>query len=242
MDKLEFDVNATMNNREKEIFRTLRTNIEFTGIENQVIAVTSCTPDDGKTTVSFNLATMLAEGGKTTLYVDADLRKSVLMQRLKIKKNPKGLSHYLSSQAALQNVIYMTDKQGLFVLPTGPFPSNPTELLGNGRFEQLVESAKKIFDYVIVDTPPLGNVIDAAVVARYCDASILVLASDVSPKSLVKSVVGQLKVSNPNFLGVVLNKVDIKQNGYYGKKYGGYYGKYSNYGYGGYGNYGAASK
>ena len=231
MEKLEFDFDLGTNNREKEVYRTLRTNLEFTGIDNQVIAVTSCTPDDGKTTVSFNLAAALAEGGKTTLYVDADLRKSVLMQRLQVKKNPKGLSHYLSSQAALQNVIYMTKKQGFFVMPTGVFPSNPTELLGNGRFEQLVESARKIFDYVIVDTPPLGNVIDAAVVAKCCDASVLVVASNVSSKTLVRSVVKQLKLSNSNFLGVVLNKVDMKSNGYYGKKYGSYYGKsyYSSY-------------
>lgn len=229
MEKLDFKVDFDQTNREKEVYRTLRTNLEFTGVENQVICITSCTPDDGKTTVSFNLASMLAEGGKTTLYVDADMRKSVLMTRLNIKKNPKGLSHYLSSQETLQNVVYMTNKQGFFILPTGPFPSNPTELLGNGRFEQFVESARKIFDYVIVDTPPLGSVIDAAVVAKACDASILVLASDVSSKAMVKSVVNQLKISNPNFLGVVLNKVDIKSNGYYGKKYGGYYGKYRNY-------------
>ena len=147
------------------------------------------------------------------------------MQRFQIKKNPKGLSHYLSSQAALQNVIYMTKKQGLFIMPTGVFPSNPTELFGNGRFEQLVEGAKKIFDYVIIDTPPLGNVIDAAVVAKCCDASLLVIASDVSSKTMVRGVINQLKLSNPNFLGVVLNKVDMKASGYYGKKYGNYYGK-----------------
>ncbi|MBR0131638.1 MAG: CpsD/CapB family tyrosine-protein kinase [Lachnospiraceae bacterium] len=230
MEKLDFEFDLGSNNREREVYRTLRTNIEFTGLDNQVICVTSCTPDDGKTTVSFNLATALAEGGKTTLYVDADLRKSVLMQRLSIKKNPKGLSHYLSSQAALQNVIYMTKKQGFFVMPTGVFPSNPTELLGNGRLDQMVESAKKIFDYVIIDTPPLGNVIDAAVVAKSCDATLLVIASDVSSRTMVRGVVNQLKISNPNFLGVVLNKVDMKSNGYYGKKYGGYYGKgYSSY-------------
>ncbi len=229
MEKLEFDGGFELTNREKEVYRTLRTNLEFSGAENQVITITSCTPDDGKTTVSFNLAEMLADGGKTTLYLDADLRKSVLMQRFQIKKNPKGLSHYLSGQTALQNVIYSTNKQGFFIMPTGHFPSNPTELLGNGKFEQLVENARKIFDYIIIDTPPLGNVIDAAVVAKYTDASILVLASDVNSRTMVKSVINQLKISNPNFLGVVLNKVDIKANGYYGKKYGGYYGKYYSY-------------
>ena len=80
---------VSLTNREKEVYRTLRTNIEFTGIENKVLAVTSCMPDDGKTTVSFQLASTFAENGKKTLYIDADLRKSVFTQRYQIKGNPK---------------------------------------------------------------------------------------------------------------------------------------------------------
>ena len=97
----------------------------------------------------------------------------------------------------------------------------------------MLEELKKIFDYIIVDTPPLGNVIDAAVIAKRCDASILVLSSDKCSRRFVKSVVAQLKNANPNFLGVVLNKVNMDSRGYYGKAYQGYYGKYYHaYGYG----------
>ena len=234
MKSLEITTDVELSNRMKEVFRTLRTNLEFSGVENRAIAVTSCTPNDGKSTVSYNLAMMLAERGKNTLYVDADLRKSVLVQRLGIKGNPEGLSHYLSGQTSLQDVIYTTQKQGLYILPAGVFPSNPTELLANGKFSVLLESAKKVFDYIIVDTPPLASVIDAAVIAKECDASMLVLASGIASRNMARSVISQLKLSNPNFLGVVLNKVEIKQGAYYsGKGYGGYYGSY--YGY--YGSY-----
>ena len=86
--------------------------------------------------------------------------------------------------------------------------------------------SKKTFDYIIIDTPPLGSVIDAAVVAKRCDGSVLVLEADRTPKSMAKSVKEQLQAANPNIVGVVLNKVDTHKGSYYGKKYGSYYGKY----------------
>ncbi len=225
MDKLELIERFPLTNREKEVYRTLRTNIEFTGIENRSIAITSCAPDDGKTTVSYYLANAFAENGKKTLYIDADLRKSVFVQRYEIQGNPRGLSHYLSGQASLKDIIYKTNKERFFVIPVGAFPSNPTELFNKERFAQLLAELKTVFDYVIVDTPPLGSVIDAAIIASKCDAPILTITSDSCSRSFVKGVIDQLRKANPNFLGVVLNKVDIKNSSYYGKKYGGYYGK-----------------
>ncbi len=229
MDKIDIMESVQLTNQEKEAYRTLRTNVEFTGIENRTIAVTSCTPNDGKTTVSYNLAKAFAENGKKTLYIDADLRKSVFVQRYDIKGNPKGLSHYLAGQISLQDIIYRTNKERLYLIPIGAFPSNPTELFNKERFAQLLEELKSVFDYVIVDTPPLGSVIDAAIIASKCDATILTVASDKSSRRFVKNVLTQLRKANPNFLGVVLNKVDVKKNNYnyYGKKYY----SYSYYGY-----------
>ncbi len=219
-----------LTNQEKEVYRTLRTNVEFTGIENQVIAVTSCMPDDGKTTVSFRLAVAFAENGKKTLFIDGDLRKSVFMKRYRILGNPKGLSHYLSGQNGMEEVLYETNIENLHLIPVGKFPSNPTELFGKERFEILINHLRKSFDYIIIDTAPLGSVVDAAIVAKKCDATILVVASDHTSRTFVKGVVNQLKAANPNFLGVVLNKIDTKSNGYYGRRYGGYYGgKYRSY-------------
>lgn len=228
MDKIVLKEQFPMMNREKETYRTLRTNLEFSGVENQVIAITSCTPNDGKSTVSYYLAAALAESGKRTLFVDADLRKSVFVQRFQIEGKLNGLSHLLSGQLGIKDVIYSSNKEKLYILPSGVFPSNPTELLGNGRMEILISALKESFDYVIVDTPPLGSVIDAAVISKYCDASMLVLAYDTSSKVEAKKVTEQLKAANPNFLGVIINKADVKEHGYY-KKYGGYHKNYSEY-------------
>ena len=230
MDKLHLVEKEPLTNQEKEVYRTLRTNIEFTGVENRVLALTSCMPDDGKSTVSFQLACAFAENGKRTLYIDADLRKSIFVQRYGIEGNPKGLSHYLSGQVSINDVVYGTNYQSLYVIPVGKFPSNPTELFSKVCFEKMLEEMKKVFDYVIIDTPPLGSVIDAAVIAQKCDASMLVIASDRTSRTFVKNVITQLKTANPNFLGVILNKVDVKSSSYYGKRYGGYYGgKYHSY-------------
>lgn len=226
MDKLELGELKQLTNQEKEVYRTLRTNLEFTGVENRVVAVTSCAPDEGKSTVSYNLARVLASAGKNTLHIDADMRKSVLSNCHQIAGIEKGLSHYLSGQADMTEVVYATNKKNFFMLPCGLFPTNPTELLGNGRMEKLLAGLKKTFDYIIIDTPPLGSVIDAAIIAKQSDGSILVLQANSTSKVLAKSVKEQLKAANPNIIGAVLNKVETHRGSYYGKKYGSYYGKY----------------
>ena len=228
MDKIELKDKYELTNQEKEVYRTLRTNLEFTGVENRVIAITSCTPDDGKSTVAYHLARALAQAGKNTLHIDGDMRKSVLINRLNLYGVEKGLSHYLSGQAQMSEVVYATNKKNFFMIPCGTFPTNPTELLGNPRLETLLTGLKKTFEYIIIDTPPLGNVIDAAVVSKVADGSVLVLAADKSSKALAKSVSSQLKSANPNLIGVVLNKVETHKGSYYGKKYGNY-NKYSGY-------------
>ena len=230
MEKVTINAEIDMSRREIEIFRTLRTNIEFTGVENRVIAVTSCMPNDGKSTVAFNMACTFAESGKKTLLVDADLRKSVLLKRLRLEGAIKGLSHFLSGQASTKDVIYSTNIENLYLMPTGVFPSNPTELLGNERFQQLSTVLRESFEYVIVDTPPIGNVIDAAVAAKQCDGTILVMAPDRISKGDAIAATEQMRAANENILGVVLNKVDLKDSSYYGK-YGTYRNRYDKYSY-----------
>lgn len=228
MDKLELKEKHPLTNGEKEAYRTFRTNVEFMGVENQVIAITSCVPDDGKTTISYNLARAYAENGKKALYIDADLRKSVFVQRFEIEGNPKGLSHYLSGQAPLKDVVYKTNIERFYVIPVGAFPSNPTELFNKERFTTMLDELKGIFDMIIVDTPPLGSVVDAAVIASKCDGSILALSADNCPRGFARDVIARLRKANPNFLGVVLNKVDMKHGSYYGKKYSSYASYYGN--------------
>ena len=216
--------NIAKDYRSNEAYQTLRTNLEFSGSDNKAIVLTSSTPNEGKSTVSIGLALALVESGKRVLFVDADLRKSVLVGRHRVTEEVKGLSHYLSGQADLNDVICRTQEAGLFVIFAGVVPPNPSELLGQKRFAHLIENAKANYDYVIIDAPPLGNVIDAAVISKVCDASVLVVAAKSVSYKFVRTVKEQLEKTGCPILGVVLNKVDMKQNKYYGKYYGNYYG------------------
>ena len=216
--------------RSNEAYKTLRTNIEFAGADKKVIMLTSSAQNEGKSTVSLSLALSIAEGGKKVLFIDADLRKSVLIGRHHIHGEIKGLSHFLSGRAELKDVIMKTQQDGLYILFAGVVPPNPAELLGTRRLEALIEGARKAYDYVIIDAPPLGSVIDGAIIARCCDASILVVAANTISRKFAKSVKDQLEKTGCPILGVVMNKVDLKQNKYYGSYYGGYYGDYGNYG------------
>ena len=217
--------NISKDYRTNEAYKMLRTNLEFSGSDKRTIVLTSSTPNEGKSTVSLGLAMSLAEGGKRVLLVDADLRKSVLMGRHKVTESVKGLSHYLSGQAQLSDVICGTQEDNMFVIFAGIIPPNPSELLGSERFAELIRRTKNDYDYVIVDAPPLGSVIDAAVIAKACDASVLVVAASTVSYKFIRTVKSQLEKTECPILGVVLNKVNMKQNRYYGKYYGNYYGE-----------------
>lgn len=212
--------------RSKEAYKTLRTNIGFCGKDVKVIAFTSCTPNEGKSTVSLHLAASLAEIGKKVIFVDTDLRKSVLVGRYKAGKEIKGLSHYLSGQHPLEDVRYKTNIPMLDVVFAGPVPPNPAELLADTMFEDLIKDLRQEYDYVIIDTPPLGSVIDTAIISKVCDGIILLLAANTISYKFAQEVVAQLKKTNCRILGTVLNKVDMSMNSYYGKYYGKYYGNY----------------
>ncbi len=218
--------NIAQDYRTKESYKTLRTNIEFSGEDKRVIVFTSCTPSEGKSTVSLSLAQSLAEGGKKVLFIDADLRKSVLAGRHHVTGDIRGLSHYLTGQATLDDVIKQTQEPNLHVIFAGVLPPNPAELLGGKKFETLLVQARKTYDYVIVDAPPLGSVIDAAVIARSCDGAVLVIAAKSVSYQFARQIESQLEKADCPILGVVLNKVDMKQDKYYGRYYGKYYGEY----------------
>lgn len=211
----------------REAYKTLRTNVQFLGADYKVIAFTSCAPNEGKSRVTFNLARALAEDGKKVLLIDADLRKSVMIGRYKISRGAKGLSHYLSRIAPVEDVLAHTNVDKLDMVIAGPVPPNPSELLGNKMMEELVEIARKNYDYVLIDTPPLGSVIDTAVVARFCDGVILVIDTTDNNYRFEQKIVGQIEKTGCPLLGVILNKVRFgEKKGYYGNYYGKYYGKY----------------
>ena len=211
--------------RSNEAYKTLRTNIEFSGADNKVIVFTSCTPNEGKSTVSLSVSSSLAEAGKKVLFIDADLRKSVLAGRQKVTGTIKGLSHFLAGQAEVGDIMYKTQKAGLVVMFAGVVPPNPAELLGHKRFENLISSARKVYDYILIDTPPIISMSDAAIAAKQCDGAILVIESEAVSRRDAMKAKEQLTKSGCKLLGAVLNKVDMKKEKYYSKYNSYYYGK-----------------
>lgn len=222
--------------RTLEAFKTLRTNIEFSGEDIKTVCITSSTPNEGKSRVSFGLAKTFAENGKKTLLIDADLRKSVMRSRYKTAKVRLGLTNYLAGMAPLDECICVTNLDNLCMVFAGPVPPNPSELLGNQRFKTMIDAMRQCFDIVIIDTPPLGSVIDTAVVAKNCDGAVIVIEAGIISYHFARKVKEQLSVTGCRILGCVLNKVNMSGKGYYGKYYGRYYGKYYGKYYGNYGN------
>lgn len=225
MQSVNIELTASLDFRSYEAYNTLRTNIQFCGRDIKIICVTSCMPGEGKSTVALRLAASLAETEKKVLFIDADLRKSVLVKRLKMNQAVVGLSQYLSGMNTLSEVTYTTNIAGLDIIFTGPMPPNPSDLLSNRYFKELLKNQREIYDYIIIDTPPLGLVIDSANVAESCDGAVVVIQADSNSYKFVQKIIRQLEKSNCRVLGAVLNKVEGKhQKRYYGKNYKQYYG------------------
>lgn len=211
--------------RASEAMKTLRTNLIFSGPSVRVIGLTSYGAAEGKSTISFQLAVSFAQAGKRVLLVDADLRRSVMANRLQVKSKPEGLSHYLTGQANVSDLLCETDMPGMYIMFAGTRVPNSTELLGSENFAKLIPALKEAFDYVIVDTAPLGQVIDCAVMAPYLDGVAMVIDSTNNSYKLERKIKHQIEKSGGKVLGAVLNQVDFSlQRGYYSR----YYGYYKN--------------
>lgn len=210
-----------------EEIKQLRTNIKFCGDDKRVIMLTSSISGEGKSTIARDLANSFRDLGKKVLLLDTDMRKSMLRHQLKNKSQVEfGLSHLLTGQCKAEDVFYKSET-GIYVVFAGPTPPNPSELLSNRKMESLLESARSTFDYVIIDCPPLGTVIDAAVLANWCDGAIVVVEAGKIPYKVAQDVVKRLNTTGIPILGVVLDKVDVKKKGKYYQKY--YYKKYGYY-------------
>lgn len=215
-----------------EAIKTIRTNLIFCGSAVKAIALTSVSMGEGKSTIAFQLAASMAQTGKRVLLLDTDLRGSVLVKRFGIHSNLDGLSHCLSGQADPNDILHPTDVPGLYVIFAGKRVINPSELLNGAAFKSFISNARKLFDYIILDTPPLGQVIDCAVIAPLIDGVVMVIDAGNNNYKLEQKIKAQLEKTGGKILGVILNNVNLKEmNGYYGKSY---YGRYG-YGYG-YGN------
>ncbi|HEU9026704.1 TPA: polysaccharide biosynthesis tyrosine autokinase CpsD [Streptococcus pneumoniae] len=215
--KLEFIKKA------EEYYNALCTNIQLSGDKLKVISVTSVNPGEGKTTTSVNIARSFARAGYKTLLIDGDTRNSVISGVFKSREKITGLTEFLSGTADLSRGLCDTNIENLFVIQSGSVSPNPTALLQSKNFNDMIETLRKYFDYIIVDTAPIGIVIDAAIITQKCDASILVTATGEVNKRDVQKAKQQLEQTGKLFLGVVLNKLDISVDKY------GVYGSYGNY-------------
>lgn len=203
----------------RESYKALRTNLQFCGRDIQVIALTSCYSGEGKSTVTMNLALSLAELGKKVLVIDADMRKKVNAGRYIKGKNLAGLSDLLSGMASLKDALHMTQRENLHIIFAGSYPPNPVELVSSRSFASLLEETRRVYDYVLIDTPPLHPVIDAAVIAPLCDGTVLVMGDGMVGSREARNVVSQLKKSGGKILGVVRNRVHLSKPSYYGYGY-----------------------
>lgn len=228
MSTIELQLEEKVDYFTREAFNTLRTNVLFSGRDVKVILITSCMAHEGKSTISFELSKSLAECGKKVLFIDADLRKSVFAARYSKTKGLSGLSQYLSGQVTLDDVLFSTQIPNFDIIFSGPFPPNPAELIGNTIFADLLKTQKEVYDYVIIDAPPLGMVIDASVMSSFCDGAIFVINSGTVKYRMAQHVADQIRRSGCRLLGVVLN--DIGRNGK--NKSGKYYKGYYHYAYG----------
>ncbi|HET6513389.1 MAG TPA: polysaccharide biosynthesis tyrosine autokinase [Candidatus Kapabacteria bacterium] len=209
-----------------ESYRSLRTNLQFAGLDRpiQTMTVSSSAPQEGKSTTSSNLGIVMAQMGKRTLIVDTDLRRPVLHSVFGIKREP-GLTNVLFDRTALNEAIHKTDVPNLYVLPCGIIPPNPSELLGSEKMNQLIQTLKQEFDFIIFDTPPVVAVTDALLLGMQTDAMIIIARADVSKADGVLRAVEAVERSNIRFLGVVLNNFNLAN------AYGAYYRYYQYYHY-----------
>ena len=205
-----------------EAIKTLRTNVMFCGEEIKAVGLTSFSATEGKTTISFQLAASFAQAGKRVLLMDADLRKSVLANRLRVHGKVQGLAHYLSGAANVADLLCQTDVPGLYIMFAGARVPNAAEALGSRNFKKLIPALKENFDYIIVDAAPVGQVIDCAIVAPDLDGMLMVVDATKNSYKMERRVKSQLEKSGGKVLGAILNRVDFKEKGsYYGRVYGG---------------------
>lgn len=214
-----------------EQYKLLRTNLSFTLPEDQkcaIIGVTSSMRGEGKSTTSVNLSYVLAESGKKVLLIDGDLRIPSVAKKMEIASSP-GLTDMLMSYETQQlNFFKSKLLNDWYILPSGDLPPNPSELLSSHRMEMVLKALSEKFDYIVVDLPPVNLVSDALAISNYITGMIVVIREDYTEKKELENCFRQLRLSNVNVLGCVMNESKSGKGSYSKyKKYSKYYQHYS---------------
>jgi capsular exopolysaccharide synthesis family protein len=212
-----------------EAFRIVRTNVLFTQVpaQKRSLAVTSTSPGEGKTMVACNLAIGLAMTGERVLLIDADMRRPRVHTCLGVPQGP-GLSDLITGQTTVKESVRPSTLPTLWVLPCGTIPANPAELLSTARFRKLVQQSLSQFDWVLIDTPPVLAVTDGAIIANLAGAVLFVVGAEATARPTAQTAIDQLAAAKANVIGAVLNRVNLKRNGffyfnYYRRDYEHYY-------------------
>ena len=217
-----------------EMFRTLRTNLQFMGNtkKNQTILITSTLPGEGKSWTAANLAVTFAQAGKKVVIVDCDLRKGRQFSIFNVVARP-GVSNYLSGvlndgevydENDIKSFIRETDVEDLYVIPAGDVPPNPSELLINGKINKMITDLKKQFDIILFDAPPAILVTDAAIISRIVDTTLIVVSYQETKMENLNKIQRDIKNVGGNIAGVVINKIPVSVKKYQDSYYGEYYG------------------
>ncbi len=215
------------NGPDAEAYRILRTNIELkrTLFKATTFAIVSSSAGEGKTTTLSNLAYVFAQAGYSTLMVDADLRRPMLARYAEVEGDV-GLMNYLAGEAELKDVVFKTDEPNLYLVPSGPLPTDPSGVLGSYRMEQFLAEASKRFDVIFIDSPPVLGISDSSLLVRKADATILVLQPRKMQLKALLRAKSVIREAGGNLMGLVMNNVDISGDTQY-QYYTTYYAYYT---------------
>lgn len=213
----------------QEAINRLRINVSFFGADIRRIMIVSSEPNEGKSFIAMNLWKQMALAGIRSILVDADMRKSMIVENYRISREDGkelwGLTHYLSDNKILEDCVLTTEMEYGDLLPNVDNVVNPSLLLESTRFRELMERLARDYRYVFLDVPPLGLVSDAERIGHLCDGAILVVRSGVTPKSIIRNSIAQLERAGCPLLGISLSRAEAG-GGKYGKAYGRYGSKY----------------
>ena len=213
----------------QEGYNTLSTNLTFSGTGIKKVMITSCHASEGKSMTAMNLMRTLTQLGNRVVLVDADLRRSQIRAQYGVQMpagETRGLAHYLAGMCDIDAVVYETNIPKAYLVPVGRDVKNSLQLLSGSRMGQLLDTLSEYFDYVIIDAPPVGVIIDAAQIAKNCDGILLVVRYKQVSKKALQDVCTQLQNTGCPILGAVLNDVEtdgIRSKYYYKKGYYAYY-------------------
>lgn len=231
-DSSDLLINKNPKSRFAEAIKTIRTNLAFSNIdkENKLILVTSCEPSDGKSFISSNLAVAYSQENKKVLVIDCDLRKGRQHQIFNLPNSLKGgysnliLNYKEDKKFDFSNYILETSIKNVDLIPAGPIPPNPVELLGSQNNSKLLKELSDKYDVIILDCPPVIGMSDTSIMTKNSDVNLLVVSNKKTKVELISRAKKIFETVNSNITGIILNKVNIKYSRY-GGYYGGYYGE-----------------